>query len=230
VDKPKDIKLGVFLIAGIVTASTALFFFGWLAEEMLDADTTQFDEFVRTAIHRLASPSLTVAMEIFSFLGSVAFMVGLTVLTIGLFIYYHRPLAATMLATTMAGGVVLDEVLKYSFQRSRPVAFFGTSPTSFSFPSGHALGSMCFYGALAVILSARIATRVARMFIYSGTLLLVGAIGVSRIYLGVHYPSDVIAGYLAAIFWVGSVGLTLKLFPGQGANGPEQPGSASKPS
>jgi len=60
--------------------------------------------------------------------------------------------------------------------------------------------------------------------------LLVSAIGVSRIYLGVHYPSDVIAGYLAALFWVGGVGLTVKLLPGRSARGPEHPGSASKSS
>jgi undecaprenyl-diphosphatase len=112
-----------------------------------------------------------------------------------------------MMAVTMAGDVVLDVVLKHAFHRPRPVAFFGTSPGSYSFPSGHAMGALCFYGALAVILSARIATRAGRMLLYSCTILLVSAIGISRIYLGVHYPSDVTAGYLAALVWVGAVGI-----------------------
>jgi hypothetical protein len=62
---------------------------------MLDADTAHFDEFVRAAIHQFASPSLTFAMELFSFLGSVAFLLGATLLTIVLFIYFHRQLTAT---------------------------------------------------------------------------------------------------------------------------------------
>ena len=229
-DQPKRVKFGSFLIAGILVASTALLFFGWLAEEMLEADTAQFDTFVRTTIHGLVSPRLTSAMQGISFLGSVAFIVGLTVVTLALFIYFHRPRAAVLLAATMTGAAVLDEVLKYAFHRSRPVAFFGTSPGSYSFPSGHALESMCFYGVMAVILSERTPTRAGRMLIYAGTILLVGAIGISRIYLGVHYPSDVIAGYLAAIFWVGSVGLSHDYIRRRGANGPERLGSASKPS
>ncbi|HEV2233337.1 MAG TPA: phosphatase PAP2 family protein [Terriglobia bacterium] len=227
-DYPKRGKLGLFLVAGILAASTSLFFFGWLAEEMLEADTAHFDAVVRTAIHGFASPPLTSAMEVFSILGSVAPIVALTVLTIALFIYFHRPRAAALLAIAMTGAAVLDEVLKFAFHRPRPVAFFGTSPGSYSFPSGHALGSMCFYGALALILSSRIASRAARVFLYLGAILLVSAIGISRIYLGVHYPSDVIAGYLAAIVWVGAVGIAQELIRRRGANGPERMGGASK--
>ena len=165
-DEPKKIKFGFYLIAGILAASTFLIFFGWLAEEVLEAHTVQFDEYVRAAIHRLASPSLTVAMEVFSFLGSVAFLLGLTMFPMGLFFYFHHPRAAMMLGVTMAGDLALDITLKYSFHRPRPVAFFGTSPGSYSFPSGHAMGSMCFYGALALILSARISTWAGRAFLY----------------------------------------------------------------
>ncbi len=127
----------------------------------------------------------------------------LRLLAISLFYYFHRPRAAALLAITMAGVASLDLVLKHAFHRVRPVAFFGTSPSSYSFPSGHALGSLCFYGALAAILSTRVAGRRARLCIWTIAILLVGMIGFSRVYLGVHYPSDVIAGYCAAIVWVG---------------------------
>jgi undecaprenyl-diphosphatase len=100
---------------------------------------------------------------------------------------------------------VLDLALKHTFHRARPIGFFGISPSSYSFPSGHALGSLCFYGVLAAILSARVRGRAARFCIWIAASILVTLIGFSRIYLGVHYPSDVIAGYCAAAVWVGMV-------------------------
>jgi undecaprenyl-diphosphatase len=111
----------------------------------------------------------------------------------------------------MAGAAVLDVVLKLAFHRVRPTAYFGTSPGSFSFPSGHALGSLCFYGALAVILSAHITKKKTRAIIWTVALGIAGIIGLSRIYLGVHYPSDVLAGYSAGVVWVGAVGFSDKI-------------------
>jgi len=205
-EEPRKAKIGFLLLGAILVAAAALLFFGWLAEEVLEADTQRFDTFVRTAIHRLASLRMTSIMEAISLLGSVGVLVVLSLLAISLFYYFHRPRAAALLAITMAGVASLDLVLKHAFHRVRPLAFFGTSPSSYSFPSGHALGSLCFYGALAAILSARIAGRRARLCIWTIAVLLVGMIGFSRVYLGVHYPSDVIAGYCAAIVWVGAVG------------------------
>ncbi len=205
-EEPRKAKIGFLLLGAILVAAAALLFFGWLAEEVLEADTQRFDTFLRTAIHRLASPPMTSIMEAISLLGSVGVLVVLSLLAISLFYYFHRPRAATLLAITMAGVAPLDLVLKHGFHRVRPLAFFGTSPSSYSFPSGHALGSLCFYGALAAILSARIAGRRARLCIWTIAVLLVGMIGFSRVYLGVHYPSDVIAGYCAAIVWAGAVG------------------------
>src|SRR6185369_17932911 len=76
---------------------------------------------------------------------------------------------------------------------------------TYSFPSGHSLFSFCFYGVLAGLLTRRLKSRVARVLIWICAALLVSAIGLSRIYLGVHYPSDVIAGYLAASLWVSTL-------------------------
>ena len=205
-EKPKKVKSGFLLLCALLLAVTALFVFGWLAEEMLEGDTQQFDAFVRTAVHQFATPSVTRLMQISSFLGSVAAVTGMSLVAVCVSLYFRHTRTAALLAITMLGVAALDVALKHAFHRPRPVAFFGASPSSYSFPSGHALGSLCFYGVLAAILAGRARGRRAKFCIWVATVVLVGMIGLSRIYLGVHYPSDVIAGYCAAAVWVGAVG------------------------
>jgi len=205
-DEPKKVKSGFLLLGALLIAATALFVFGWLAEEMLEGDTRQFDAFVRTAVHQLAAPGLTRLMQVFSFLGSVAAVTAMCLVVVCVSFYFRHARTAALLAITMLGAAALDVALKLAFHRPRPVAFFGATPSSYSFPSGHALGSLCFYGTLAAILAARVRGRSAKFCIWTAAVVLVGMIGFSRIYLGVHYPSDVIAGYCAAAVWVGAVG------------------------
>jgi len=100
----------------------------------------------------------------------------------------------------MAGALVLEIWLKLAFHRARPAAFLGlASPDSYSFPSGHALYAMCLYSALASITAGR------RMLAWTAAGLMIALIGFSRIYLGVHYPSDVLAGWSIGWFWTRSV-------------------------
>jgi membrane-associated phospholipid phosphatase len=205
-DKPKKVRSGLLLLGALLIAATALFVFGWLAEEMLEGDTQHFDTFVRTAIHQLATPGLTRLMQVFSFLGSVAAVTAMCLAAICVSLYFRRTRTAALLAITMLGVAALDVALKLAFHRPRPVTFFGPTPSSYSFPSGHALGSLCFYGILAAILAARLRGRGAKFCVWMAAVVLVGMIGFSRIYLGVHYPSDVIAGYCAGAVWVGAVG------------------------
>jgi len=113
--------------------------------------------------------------------------------------------AALWLVITMAGALVLDLGLKYGFHRARPTPFFGPLPHTYSFPSGHALMSFCFYGVLAGLINDRVQSLIWRILVWIAAILLIAAIGLSRIYLGVHYPSDVIAGYLAAALWVSTM-------------------------
>jgi undecaprenyl-diphosphatase len=206
-DRPKKVKSGLLLLGALLIAATALFVFGWLAEEMFEGDTQQFDTFVRTAVHQLATPGLTRLMQVFSFLGSVAAVTAMCLAAICVSLYYRRTRTAAMLAIMMLGVAGLDVALKHAFHRPRPIAFFGATPSTYSFPSGHALGSLCFYGILAAILAKHARGQVAKFCIWMTAVFLVGMIGFSRIYLGVHYPSDVIAGYCAAVVWVGAVGL-----------------------
>jgi len=228
-EEPKKAKIGFFLLGAILVAGAALLFFGWLAEEVLEADTEQFDAFVRTAVHRLASPALTSMMQGVSFLGSVGVLATLSLLAISLFFYFHRHREAASLAIAMAGAAGLDLALKYAFHRARPAPFFGTSPNSYSFPSGHALGSLCFFGVLAAILSAHTPRRGMRLLLWMVAALFIGVIGFSRIYLGVHYPSDVIAGYCAAFVWVAAVVVLDKVFKSRSGEGPERSPPTSEP-
>jgi undecaprenyl-diphosphatase len=85
------------------------------------------------------------------------------------------------------------------------VPFFGAVPQTYSFPSGHSLFSFCFYGVLAGLITARIESRPLRILIWILAATLVFSIGLSRIYLGVHYPSDVLGGYLAGTIWVSTM-------------------------
>jgi membrane-associated phospholipid phosphatase len=195
--------LGISLLLGLAGAIVALLFFGWLTEEVLEGETRRFDDATRTAVHQLASPGLTVAMRGISFLGSTYFLLALTVIVVVCFLLRHWLREAMLFAITMAGAGLLDVTLKHAFQRVRPVPFFNiVAPSSYSFPSGHALGSFCFYGALAAILATRLRDRRIRIVIWYSSALIILLIGFSRIYLGVHYTTDVLAGFAAALIWI----------------------------
>jgi undecaprenyl-diphosphatase len=194
----------VAVVVSLAAAVLALFLFAWIGQEMLEGDTQHFDLAVRAWVHRLASPGMTRVMTAFSLMGYNILITELLV-ALAAFLVLRWRRAFVWLAISMTGALVLELTLKYAFRRPRPVAFFGVAPHSYSFPSGHALCSFCFYLVLAGLLSARIQSLALRIVIWTLAVAMVTMIGLSRIYLGVHYPSDVIAGYLAAAVWVGAV-------------------------
>ena len=199
------------LLGGLACAISCVILFAWLAEEVFEGDLQRFDSVVRAMIHAHSGPELTRIMQGLTFLGSSAFLAALFVLLVMLFLARGMRLAAMWLAVAACGSVVLGVSLKLAFQRARPVPFFGPVPLSYSFPSGHALSSLCFYGVLAGLLSARMKNQSARIVTWLASGALIAGIGFSRIYLGVHYPTDVIAGYLAAAVWVSTLLFTARM-------------------
>jgi len=188
-------------LAAAILATTLL---GWLSTEVFAGETAQFDEWARASLHSLASPAMTRAMNGVSFLG-MQFLYGAVPAALILFGVLRWKRAVAWLAITMAGALLLDVTLKWAFHRPRPVPWFGAAPHSYSFPSGHALVSFCFYGVLAGLVASRLRSRNLRMVCWIVAMSLIALIGISRIYLGVHYASDVLAGYLTAAVWVAIV-------------------------
>jgi undecaprenyl-diphosphatase len=178
--------------------------------------TMPFDLWLRSLIHEHASSIGTTLATVSSFLGSTVWLACLTiVLAATLFFSGWRRVAFRALLI-MAGAVVLNNVLKYTFQRPRPSPFFGIAPESFSYPSGHAIYSTTFYLLAATILVK--VKRPAHTYAFLSAMILVVLVSWSRIYLGVHYPSDVIAGLLAGTFWF-ALCVRIWLIPLEGGRG-----------
>jgi undecaprenyl-diphosphatase len=189
----------------LALAVVAVLAFVWLSEEVLHNRIERFDETVRLAIHAHASPGLTAFLRVVTNLGdwgallSGTLVLGLVFALCGMWQHLR------LLLVTMSGALVLDAVLKLVVHRPRPIPYFIPKPSTYSFPSGHALVSLCFYGLLAGMLSLSLRTRWQRAAVWIAAAGLIGLIGFSRVYLGVHWPSDVLAGYAAAIVWMGAV-------------------------
>ncbi len=196
----------LLVLASLGSAVLALVIFGWLGNEVLAGKTAHFDLQVRLWAHQFTSPAMTNAMRALSFIGSAPVLLAASVVLVVVFWMRWSRRAAVWLAVSMLGASVLDLTLKHVFHRTRPEPFFGTPlPHSYSFPSGHALASFCFFGVLAGLMMTRISSPVVRVVIWCAAALMIAAIGFSRIYLGVHYPTDVLAGYAAAAVWVSAV-------------------------
>jgi len=193
------------LLISLASATAFLILFTWLSEEVFEGELQHVDMGVRMKVHEFFSPSLTKFMQAMTFLGSIGFLTALFAILVAIWLLRGKKRPAAWLAIAVGGSVVLDVALKLTFHRSRPTPFVGTVPASYSFPSGHALSSFCFYGVLAGLLCARIENRVLRWLIWGAAGALVFCIGLSRIYLGVHYPTDVLAGYIAAAAWVSTL-------------------------
>ncbi len=191
-------------LVSLAIAILAILLFAWLADNVVAQHTFAFDASVRRAVHAYATPQITRLMFAVSFMGRGG-LIAIALLAFLLFYRLRWRRAAIWLAVTLAGALVLEVTLKTAFHRPRPVPFFGPAPLTYSFPSGHALFSFCFYGVLAGLLAGRVRPLPARILIWLIAAFMVVAIGLSRIYIGVHTPSDVIAGYLAGTIWVATM-------------------------
>jgi len=200
-------RLGTPLVAGLAGTVLFLVLFGLLADEMREGDTRHFDNAVRQFVHAHSSTELTSVMRLLSVVGS-PMVVTLTALAACIALWFAgHPRRAILIAVTAGGGSFLMWILKIGFHRPRPQPYFDTRlPTSYSFPSGHAMLSFCLCLSAAALFSAGRKNIWIRAAIWVFWVGLSMAIGYSRIYLGVHYPSDVLAGYLGALVWSLTVG------------------------
>ncbi|HEX4627201.1 MAG TPA: bifunctional DedA family/phosphatase PAP2 family protein [Gemmatimonadales bacterium] len=200
--------LGLHLTLGLGVSLAGLWLFGAITEDVIHHDPlTQFDLTLFTWVRAHATPAGSTLFRAITFLGSP---VTLTVLALAvaarLALGRHWILLGGWVAA-FAGGGLLDEALKVVIRRPRPpgaALFLSTNP-SWSFPSGHAMGSLIGYGMLAyvvLVLWTPPPPRRTRLVIVLGAALVVAAVGLSRLYLGVHYFSDVVGGYAAGLLWL----------------------------
>jgi membrane protein DedA with SNARE-associated domain/membrane-associated phospholipid phosphatase len=197
--------LGLHLTVGFLLSLAALWLFASVTEDVIHHDPlTKFDLTLATLLRAHATP---VGDKISGIVSAVGSPVAMAIIGAGgalLLLVRRQWVVVAAWAAAFGGAGLLTIVLKNLIQRPRPPAaadsLYGTS---FSFPSGHALGSLVGYGMLAYVIgSIWIEGRRARFRLVVGTAVLVIAIGISRLYLGVHYFSDVVAGYAVGVLWL----------------------------
>ncbi|WP_339256112.1 phosphatase PAP2 family protein [Paenibacillus sp. FSL P2-0136] len=162
-----------------------------------------FDHAVIRFVQSMESPPLTALAKGLSLVGSSKLAVGISMLTmlILFFALKHRLELALFLWVGL-GSQLLNTLLKLWFHRERPTIHRLIEQTGYSFPSGHSMAAFSLYGVIAYLLWRHMHNRSERLLLILFTVLMTGGIGWSRIYLGVHYPSDVIGGYAASGAWL----------------------------
>jgi undecaprenyl-diphosphatase len=196
----------VWLAVGLAVSAFVVWAFADLADEVVEGESRRFDRAVLLWIHSHAPGWLDGPMRLVTALGY--YWVVLPLLAVAFFVFYRKGwrLSAILLVVSTAGSILLTTLLKAVFERARPELFnSGYAASFYSFPSGHATVAVGFYGTLTLILAYRL-RGLARWAVVAFGVLLVLLIGFSRLYLGVHYPTDVLAGYLAAPLWLVFVG------------------------
>jgi undecaprenyl-diphosphatase len=201
--------IGATLAVGMVASALALALFVWLGLLIRSGHPTPFDLAGRAAVRALENPTLSAIMWGASVYGAPVRLSPVGLLAVAVFLYRGWRRGALLVLVTLVGAWVLDSGLKLLYARARPRPFFDfyPAPESYSFPSGHALFSVCFFGGLAVLLTHRLNGRALQAAVWVAAVALILLIGGSRVYLGVHYPTDVVGGYAVGIAWVTAVAL-----------------------
>ena len=210
--------VGIFLLVGLIVAA----FFAWVFEEVADhveAGATQaFDDAVLRwmgAHHSTAFDNIMIEITALG-TGTVVLMI-VAVAALFLVLTQHKYSAILLLVST-GGGLVLNLILKMGFNRPRPAIFIPeVRAVSSSFPSGHAMSAAIVYGTVAYLAARLHKRRWARVLIMFIALVVILLICISRLYLGVHYPSDVVAGVSIGLAWAAFCMATLEAIQRFGA-------------
>ena len=206
------LALTVQLVLGLLLSLGVIALFANIAEEVAEGESRRFDEMVLLWIHWYSPGWLDEVMRFVTVLGD--YWVVVPLLAVATYAFYRkgRTISARLLVICTVGGIVLTTTLKTVFQRDRPELFdSGYTAAFYSFPSGHATIAVGFYGTLTLLVAWRL-RGLRRWAVVLAGVTLVLLIGFSRLYLGVHYPTDVLAGFLAAPVWVSTIGLCYFLY------------------
>ena len=197
--------LGLHLTVGFLISLAALWIFAGVTEDVVHHDPlTSFDLAVTTWIRAHTTPLGDRIFTVVSLIGSPIAMAAVGMIGAVLIIVRRKWLVLAAWIAGFMGAGVLSLMLKILIHRPRPVgASIFLHGETFSFPSGHALGSLVGYGMLAYVIGSNwIESRRGRLRLAITTAVLVIAIGISRLYLGVHYFSDVVGGYAVGVLWL----------------------------
>jgi undecaprenyl-diphosphatase len=195
----QKVNLPIIVIISILS----FLVFSFLAIIISAKKILQFDNTIISFVQGLESPGLTSIMKLFSIIGDTPAVIVLSLVVL-LFLYVvlkHRS-ELVLFVVALSGSAILNLLLKYFFQRARPEIHRLVEIEGYSFPSGHAMNACTVYTIIAFLLWHNIATKSGRTILIFISAVMILSIGISRIYLGVHYPSDIIGGYLASGTWI----------------------------
>jgi undecaprenyl-diphosphatase len=195
--------LGLFLSLGLIATLLAMGLFAAISRWMIAGQTQRLDLTVMRWIERFHTPTLDVAALEVTALGSATVVALVALVASALLWTSEHRYSVLLLWVAIVGAVVLNLMLKAGFDRPRPDVFVWRTDYAgqSSFPSGHATLSMVVYWTLAYLVSRLERPRLLRRLTWCIALLLILLIGASRLYLGVHYPSDVAAGLVLGFVW-----------------------------
>lgn len=210
---------GIFILAGAALALAGTYAFAELAGHVRRGSTQAFDDAVLRWISLHQYPPLRPVMLEITLLGTGTVVLAIAVVSATFLWLTRHKFSAILLCIATSGGILLNNLLKVGFGRPRPQIFdWGTDVVSWSFPSGHAMSSAVVYGTVAYLAARLQRHRLHRAITMLIALAIIVLISVSRLYLGVHYPSDVIAGIVIGLAWAAFCMATLEAIRLYGRN------------
>ncbi len=200
------------VVVGFASLVAILVVLGSVAEGVRDQEVFALDTWATPFLHGIASPGLDTVMNLATDLGSILVIPVLFVVSAGLLTWSRRYRSALLLLLASAGSLVLQGTMKLFFARPRPQLPWASVLPDYSFPSGHTMNAVVFYGALALILWSIYGRRLGLLASLAAAMIAL-SVGVSRIYLGYHYLTDVVGGILAGLAWLVVVGAAFQARP-----------------
>ena len=210
------------LVAILGAVGLLLIGFLVLGSEVAEGETAGFDRAILLAFRNtpddpIGGPLVEQAMQHFSALGSLAVTFLITGLVVGYLALDGRRRFALLVAACALGAGLWMWLLKQLYGRTRPTVVTHLDPLeSLSFPSGHSMVSEALYLTLAVLLARAVPRRRLRIFVVVAGVGLAVLVGISRIYLGVHYPTDVVGGWVFGLAWALTCGVVARWLGGRG--------------
>jgi undecaprenyl-diphosphatase len=201
------IETQILLLLAMLAISILLFLH--LASEVVEGDTLAFDRAILLALRRPEALAVPVGpvwfpkvMTEITAIGGGTVLTMMTVLVVGYLVAAKRTANAVFVIVAVSGGAILSAILKHFFERPRPeLVPHLVRVSSASFPSGHAMNSAVVYLTLGTLLAKSERTAAVRIYLMGAAILLTILVGFSRVYLGVHWPTDVVAGWCVGSIW-----------------------------